>query len=129
MTDGIDFYEWNATVRALAASIEKLEEIVQVLVQPPWDIEVSLHSLERQLTELNGHLRRSAEEGFWLPHRGGPPYPGAAPRSPADTGVAPSVPSRPPRSRLRHFRSATQRLPKRWRTTPRTTRPTIPTWR
>jgi hypothetical protein len=59
LSDGIDFYEWNATVRALSAAIERLERVVENIAD--------IACLASQLEELNLHLQRQEEAGYWLP--------------------------------------------------------------
>lgn len=52
LTDGIDFFEWNATVRSLTAAVERLERTVGWLMTGR-----ELPQLIDGVTELNDHLR------------------------------------------------------------------------
>jgi hypothetical protein len=62
LSDGIDFLEWNATVRSLSSAVERLHQSARLLAEPPW-----MPALIRELEELNLHFRRFEENQMWLP--------------------------------------------------------------
>lgn len=62
LSDGMDFEAWNATVRALAGAVDRLEKTSRELAAPPW-----MDDLIDGLDELNLQLRRLNEARLWLP--------------------------------------------------------------
>ena len=110
MTDGIDFEAWNATVRALAISIERLERATRGLAAPPW-----IEPLLAKLEELNGHLRWLEDANLCLlapdgqlatPANGTPPSPGGTDsdsecREPGEANGTPDLELKPVPSPVR----------------------------